>query len=205
MKGFFKDENGAVLVIEAAIVFPIMIFIVITFIFFGNLLYQQSRMDAIVVRAGQYMGAVYTDPILLEATNGIPTEIDDVQPYRFLFGASKAETKTKQFINKEIDNLNAGLFSDMEVKNTQVTCNLKNCIIYQQAEIQVKYTIWMPLSFFGLEPNMKFSAATTTAITCPEEFIRNIDMIGDYMEETGLSGKIQEKWDTLKMGIGKFF
>ena len=37
-----KSEKGAVLVVEAAIVFPIVFFVVIILLYTGNLFYQQS-------------------------------------------------------------------------------------------------------------------------------------------------------------------
>lgn len=201
MKKFFKREEGAVTVVEAAIVFPITIFIIIVFILFGNLLYQQARVDAVVTRGAQYMGNHFTDPILTGVKDSIPESVNDVQPYRFLFPSSSIERDTENFIRTELTSLNAGYFSGMEVKDPKVTCNLKNCVIYQQAEIQVEYTVWMPMSFFGMEPNMRFSSATTFPITCPEEFIRNIEMVDYYMETTGLKDKLE----TLKSKISDFF
>lgn len=206
MKEKLHGEKGAVVVVEAAIVFPITFFIIIVFILFGNLLYQQSRVDAIVARAALYMGNVFTDPVLIGSEGSIPNETKEtnIQPYRFLLGASSAEDATEKFIKKELENLDTGLFSDMDVKNTQITCNLKNCIVYQQAEIEVKYSVWLPMSFFGMEPNIKMSSATTVAVTCPEEFIRNIDMIDDYLELTGAKDAIAEKWTALQTHIGAF-
>ena len=60
-----NNERGAVQVVEAALVYPIVIFVVAIFFFLGNLFYQQAKVDAITVRAAQKLAAYYTDPFLM--------------------------------------------------------------------------------------------------------------------------------------------
>ena len=196
IKGIFNklnSEKGAVEVVEAAFVFPIVIFVVILFMMFGNMLYQQSKMDAIAVRGAEYLATIYTNPIL--ANENIPTDSTqvNVKPYRYLFGDSEAEDKAKEFIRKEIDKTGTGLFSGMEMNATIKTCKIKNYVVYQTAQVEIEYSIeLLPMKLFDSPSMFNCSNATVTAATDSSEFIRNIDMIMDYSEEFGLTQKIKD-------------
>lgn len=187
-----KNEHGAVEIVEAAFVFPIVIFVVILLIMFGNVLYQQSKIDAIAVRGAEYLAAVYTNPIM--ASGEIPTDTTaiNVKPYRYLFGDSDSEELAKEFIEKEISKTGTGLFSGMEVKANVTTCEIKNYVVYQTARVEIEYSInFVPMKLFGASPIIKSSNATVTAATDSAEFIRNVDMIMDYSESYGLTDKIK--------------
>jgi len=188
-----KEEKGAVEVVEAAFVFPIVIFVVILFMMFGNMLYQQAKMDAIAVRGAEYLATIYTNPILSQ--DAIPTNSTqvDVKPYRYLFGDGGAEDKAKEFIRKEIDKTGTGLFSGMEMNANIKTCQIKNFVVYQTAQVEIEYSIELiPMKLFDSPSMFRCSNATVTAATDSAEFIRNIDMIMDYSEEFGLTQKIRD-------------
>ncbi len=188
-----KYEKGAVEVVEAAFVFPIVIFVVILLIMFGNMLYQQAKMDAIAVRGAEYLAAIYTNPILMN--DAIPTDSTQVniKPYRYLFGDGVAESEAEAFIRKEINKTGTGLFSGMEMSANIKTCQIKNYVVYQTAQIEIEYSIeLLPMKLFDSPSMFRCSNATVTAATDSSEFIRNVDMIMDYSEESGLTQKIKE-------------
>ena len=193
-----KNENGAVEIVEAAFVFPVVIFVVILMIYLGNFYYQQSKMDAITVRGAEYLAAVYTNPIL--AQGELPTDSTgiNVKPYRYLFGDSEAEAKAKDFINGLIKNTGTGYFSGMKMNGTIKQCKINNYIVYHTASVQIEYSMnLMPLRFFDLPPLVKCSTATVESAADPSEFIRTVDMIMDYSDQTGLTDKIRQT-------VGKF-
>lgn len=189
-----NEEKGAVEVVEAALVFPIVIFVVILLIFVGNLLYQQAKMDAIAVRGAEYLAAVYTNPLLAE--DALPTDTNDVdvKPYRYLSSGTEAEGLAKEYINKLVQNTDTGYFSGMETQDFSIaTCNIKNYVVYQTAEVQLEYSIQLlPMKLLGGVTLFRCSNATVTAATDSAEFIRNVDMIMDYSESFGLTDKIKE-------------
>lgn len=192
MKSVFKDERGAVEIVEAAFVFPIVIFVVILFIFFGNMLYQQAKMDAIAVRGAEYLASIYTNPPLLE--NAIPTDSTKIQikPYRYLFGDSEAENKAKNFMKSLINSTGTGFFSGMEINANIKTCEVNNYVVYQTACVDIEYSInLLPMRLFDSPSVFRCANATVTAATDSAEFIRNVDMIMDYSEEYGLMDKIK--------------
>lgn len=194
-----KSEHGAVEIIEAALVFPIVIFVVIILIFYGNMLYQQSKMDAIAVRGAEYLAVMYTNPILRE--DEIPknsTEVD-ARPYRYILGDEKAEAEAKKYVMKLLEATGTGFFKDMEMNGRIKTCRIKNYVVYQTACVEIEYTIkLLPIKLLDGVEVFKCSNATVTAATDPAEFIRNVDMILDYSEEFGLTDKIRSMVDAFK-------
>lgn len=196
MKRFkhLKKENGAVQVVEASFVFPIVFFVVIALIVFGNMLYQQAKMDAIAVRGAQYLAVAYTNPVLA-ADGNIPTNSTnvDVKPYRYLLGNDSAEIQTEKFVNGLIDKTGTGFFTGMEIQSAKPTCKIKNYVVYQTACVEIEYKIsFFPMRFFDENDIFKQSTATAIVAADSPEFIRNIDMIMDYSKEFGLTDKIEE-------------
>lgn len=190
---FLKNEKGAVEVVEAALVFPIVIFVVILLIFLGNLLYQQAKMDAIAVRGAEYLAAIYTNPILAEGE--IPTDSTSVntKPYRYLLGDSEAEIQAKEFMTQLMNKTGTGLFSGMEMSGTIKKCKINNYVVYQTASVEIEYSIkLLPIKLFDGPTLFKCSNATVSAATDSAEFIRNVDMILDYNEEYHLTDKIKQ-------------
>ena len=188
-----KKEKGAVLVVEASFVFPIIFFVLIILLFMGNMLYQQTKMDSIAIRGAEYLATIYTNPILAE--DSIPKKSNEVnvKPYRYLLGDTDSESKARNFIDGLIDDTGTGLFKGMEIDATIKTCKIKNYVVYQTACVEIEYSInIIPIRFFDKSEVMKTSTATIVTAVDSAEFIRNVDMILDYSEEFGLTDKIQE-------------
>ena len=189
----FKKEYGAVEVVEAAFVFPIVIFVVILLIYLGNLFYQQAKVDAIATRGAELLVAYYTNPMLTK--DSIPkksTEIN-VKPYRYLLGDADAEGKVKKYIQDQLKKTGDGLIAGMKLDAKVNTCEVKNYVLYQTAAVEIQYSIQLaPMQFFGDSGLYRLSTATVTAAADPDEFIRNVDMVMDYSESSGLTQKIKD-------------
>ena len=194
MKKIFKlkDERGAVPIVEAAIVFPVVFFVVILFIVFGNFLYQQSRVDAVAVRAANYLARVYSHPIIENGAIPDSTTSFKVKPYRYLVGNDDAVSKANSFIDKNMKEIGQGFFLGMDPKSATKSCSVKNYVVYHVAQVQINYTINLfPLKFFDGISIQKCSVATSTAAVDAAEFMRNIDMIGDLAEEYDIAEKLE--------------
>lgn len=85
-----KKEKGAVMVVEATIVFPIMFCVVFLIIFYGNVLYQRSKIDNYVSTYAQWGAQQCADPLYLQTLKDGSVVSDtsnvDVKPYRY-FGS----------------------------------------------------------------------------------------------------------------------
>ncbi len=192
MKTILKREKGAVPIVEAAFVFPIVIFVVILLIFLGNFFYQQSKMDSIAVRASEYLASIYTTPMLIHSE--IPTDTTKInaKPYRYLLGDSTAETKAKEYINSLMASTGSGYFSGMELQGTSVKCKINNYVVYQTVSVQIDYKIeLLPMKLFDLPSIQESSVATKTCACDADEFIRVVDMVMDYSSEFKLTEKLQ--------------
>lgn len=192
IKRNIKGERGAVEIVEAALIYPIVIFVVIIFFFLGNIFYQQAKVDAIAVRAAEKLTLYYTNPLL---RGSIPTTAENttLDPYRYLFGSSGAESAVRDFVDKEVGKTGTGGFSGMDINVQSVTCEIKNYVVYQKACVQINYTIeLLPLELIGADSLMRQSVGTSMSAADPAEFIRNVDMIVDYADITGLTAKIQD-------------
>lgn len=188
-----KDEKGAVMIVEAAIVYPIVLFVVVIFIFLGNLFYQQAKVDAIAVRTAEYLARMYTHPLLQNGSK-LPTDSTqiDVQPYRYLFGSDDAKSKTEDFMNRELRKTGTGLFSEMEIRPLVTSCEIENYVVYQKITVEIEYSVnLIPLKLFGGVPIVRTKCVSAATASDPAEFIRNIDMILDYAESSGLTDKIK--------------
>lgn len=197
IKQILKKESGAVLVVEAAYVFPIVFFVVIILLYLGNLFYQQSKVDSITVRTAEYLAAHYTDP-MLRYGDKLPTNSTQVniQPYRYLFGDSDAEKMANDFVKSELDQVGTGLYSGMNINYEIKKCEIKNFIVYQKTEVEIEYSLdFYPLRLMGIPSLTKTSMGTATGAVDSSEFIRNVDMIMDYSEEFGLTQKIKNTID----------
>lgn len=201
LKEKIKSEKGAALIVEAAVVFPVVIFVVMLLLVLGNFYFQQSRVEQLVIRAADKMDQYFTDPVY---HNGAPTAGTDIKPYRYLSGGEFAEKEAKNFLQTELGKLGTGFFPNMEVKVIKITCDLKNIFIMQDGKITVDYTVWLPVGFFGMEENRRCSCSVDYALLAPEEMIRNIDMIDDYYTKTGLKEKIEGKFEEWKSSLDNF-
>lgn len=70
MKKGLRDDRGA-LIVEATIVFPVCLIVILMLLYLGNVYYQKSRIEAIVVEAALDGAAYCADPLLRAIeTNG---------------------------------------------------------------------------------------------------------------------------------------
>ena len=186
------SERGAVPIVEAAFAYPIVIFVVIIFFFLGTIFYQQAQVESLTVRAAEKLAAYYTNPLIYQ---GIPTEAEkmSLDPYRTLFpgGGNAASGAVKEYINQQAQEISSSGISKINI--TKKDCRVDTYVLYQVARVEIEYTIeYKPLELMGGFSIIKNTTATATAAGDPAEFMRNIDMILDYGEITGLTAKIKD-------------
>ena len=95
-----RDETGAVAIVEATFVFPIMFFVLFFIMMMGNIYYQQARIDDIVSRYAIIGAEKVTNPLRdnLEEGKTMITDSEqvDAEPYRYLFGSMKTIERSLQ-------------------------------------------------------------------------------------------------------------
>ena len=198
------NEKGAVTIVEATFVFPIMFFVLFFLLFYGNSVYVKSHIDSIVTRYAIEAAAEISDPLLegVKANRGTVGGTADAKPYRYLLSgyANSIVAKYKNLIIKEAKF--GGFFGSMTPK--AVTCKAKynNYILYQSVRYDVEYNIQIPIRmiFSNYITVMKFISSDEEPVSDASELVLNTNMVVDYAERLGIDKKINE----LKSKIKKF-
>ena len=197
-----KDEKGSVIV-EATYVFPIVFFVIFFLLFMGDAYYLQSQVDSLTNQAAVLAAADCADPIAARLEEKGQVDIGEwPELYRYIFtgGYMKdASGKLKERLENAVGS-NAGFFAGM--KANIITCDVKYraSIIEPTCVATSKCDIRLPIRFIFADDNMTISmtAKAEAPVVDMSDFIQNVEMIGDYMESTGLTEKLNELKDKLK-------
>ena len=209
IKNKLKKEDGAVQIVEATVVFPIMFIILLFLIYMGNAFYIKAQVEATVAQKA-IAGANYcADPILqtIKETGSVPN-IKDLQldPYRYFTGMNGVEMKIKQDVKKEIDGSTASFFKNMSpvVKTSDAKYN--NYLLYATFSVEVQCELEFPIKFFGeaTPPVFVIRSRSEVAVNDTAEFIRNTDMVIDYFGDTNLGRSIQSVFEKVNTFISNF-
>lgn len=197
-------ESGAVIV-EATIVFPVMFLVIFFMLFAGNAYYQKARIDSIIHKMATDGAAYCADPLLRQVESGnIPSaSAASIKPYRFLIGGMHdIESDIAGKIKNGIKDLGSGIFAGMKPSgNIDVTTDFVNRFIYSNFSVEVSYKIVIPIKLLGASDFVSMKVKSRVDLPVPDmvEFIRNVDMIEDFVERlTGSTaadeiGKVVDK------------
>ena len=202
----FKTSQSGVVIVEAAFVFPIVIFSVLMMLYLGNVYYQYSKLNAIVDIAAVKGASYCADPVLksIESGGSVPRKNNDIQPYRYLFGLSDVESDIEDYVE---DNFKGdGFFGSMMPTNVSCEAKFNNNIIMYSFTVEASYDIKVPFRFMGTEPPriVSLSSKATAPVNDNGEFINNINMALDYYESSGLAKKVSAAMDKVSEFFGKF-
>ena len=215
-----KSEEGA-LIVEASIVFPIMLFIIIFLLYLGNAYYQKCRIEKITVITASDGAAYVADPVLkqyYDNGNKIP-EFDDIRtyPYRYIIPAIgknildstfKDEDSNKnyqEYVKSKVEGLDAGFYKGMNPHDVNVDAKLEDYFVFSKVTVSVKYTVDMPIKLFDWNVDkLNYSTVVEIPVSDVPEFVRNIDFVEDIVQQkTGdgfdtYLGKLTEKIERWK-------
>lgn len=214
-----RNDRGA-LIVESAIVFPVMFFVLFFIIFIGNLFYEQARIDDIVMRYAVTGAQCVADPFLydMEATNAVPSDMDELrlEPYRYILGSftdgsiSAVEDKLSDDVKEEVNNSSLIFFHNSNANyvgtDNEKIAHFKNYILYSTFVVQVNYEVKFPIRFLNDE-NLtiaKMSARAEVPVSDTDEFIRNVDMAVDLLEDTGAGQTIKGIFEKIGSFINSF-
>lgn len=193
-------EDGMVIV-EATIVFPVMFLVIFLMIFLGNAYFQKARVESIVNELALDGAAYCADSMLktIEETKAVPAlDAVDVKPYRyFIGGMDTVETDIKNEAVRRISGLSTGLFSGMKPEgyNTgDLKVQFHNKFISSSFSIDLQYKIVMPIRLLWESDylELRLSSHTELPVSDTTEFMRNVNMVEDYMERYGIVDEIKK-------------
>lgn len=198
-----KSERGAVMIMEATFIFPIVFFILILLIYIGNAYYLKAKIDSYTTQYSIIGASQCADPLLNSINRGsMPTSAKsaDVKPYRYVFTGYMDDVAEDVEIAINKDLKNTGFFSNMSVKCTS-NANSVTKLFYSSFYVDVEFTIKIPMNIFGMKLDLlKFNSRSEVPITDVGEFIRNVDMAVDFVEG---NKSIQDAMSSAKGFLGK--
>ena len=213
IKGKSKTESGAVQVVEAAFIFPIMFIILFFLIYMGNALYVRAQIEA-VVETYALEGAGYcADPMLetIKQTGKLPSLNSlNTKPYRYLFGGmGEIETKIGNAVETEIKGQTSSFFKNMMPSlKTPVTkiAHFNNYVVYSTFSVEVECDLGFPIHFLGSTSPviMVIKARAESPVDDTAEFIRNTDMVVDLIEKTKIGQTISDIFGKVNDFISSF-
>lgn len=212
IKEKLNKDDGAVQIVEATFVFPIMFIILFFLIYMGNAYYVRAQVEAIVVDKA-IAGANYcTDPILqtIKEDGVIPKLSElDLDPYRYFSGMNGVEEKISREVEEAIEGSSVSLFRNMEpvVKTRRADISkYNNYVLYSTFSVEVRCEVEFPIKFLGRStPNLLvITSRSEIAVNDTAEFIRNTDMVIDYFEDSKLGQSIKGVFDKINDFLDTF-
>ena len=195
-----KNEYGAVEV-EATLILPMIIMIVILSLYISLFICQRAILQANLETAAMYYRNSLTDTFVnptesmgiyedgdTETRKGSTyTATRPLNPYRGMMDSSKRVSKAsfEDFFWSEANNL-------VNKDNIKINCTYKNYVVYEQIDVSAVQDFYFPmdLSYIGIGDGMQITATARVIAADHDGFINNVDYVIDILEKTGVTQKI---------------
>ncbi len=217
MKHFISGEDGHVIV-EATIIFPIAIIMVIALFYAAIFLCQRANLQANLNNAIIYYKNIQSDTYLEQPGTDMTymvssdTKKGGTQysgqtgvriPYRKFFIDDRAEDKTE--FDKFFRKMAGTMFFDTG-DNVETTLDSVNYVIYQELIATVKQTVSpaISLEMVGIDNEMTITASASAVISDGDNFVNNVDFIKELIvsrwgsQLDGFKEKISEIYGKFK-------
>ena len=208
-----KTEKGAVQIVEATFVFPIMFIVLFFLIYMGNAHYIKAQVES-VVETYALEGAGYcADPILetIKKTGSVPSLSSlETEPYRYIFGGmSDIERNIGTAVENEIKGKSSSFFNNMSPNlktSSSEIAKYNNYIVYSTFSVETEYVVEFPIRFLGADaPSLlTIKARAEVPVNDTAEFIRNTDMVIDLFHGTKVGQSISDVFGKINDFISSF-
>lgn len=213
VKKSIKSECGAVQIVEATFVFPVMFIVLFFLIFMGNAHYVKAQIES-VVETYAIQGANYcADPILqtIHESGNLPSLSSlKPEPYRYIFGGMDGiEDQIGDEVRKEIEGKQSSFFKNMkpELKTgSKQIAKYNNYVVYATFSVGVEYDLQFPIKFLGAKSptTLNIQSRAEVPVDDTAEFIRNTDMVIDVFHGTKLGRSISDIFGKINDFINNF-
>lgn len=213
IKNLIKGEKGAVQIVEAAFVFPIMFIILFFLIYMGNAYYVKAQVES-VVETYALEGAGYcADPILetIKQDGSVPSLSSlKTEPYRYIFGGmNDIENKIGTSVEAELNGQSASFFKHMlpHLKTHRANiAKFNNYVVYSTFSVEVEYVVEFPIKFLGADSPeiLTINSRAEVPVNDTAEFIRNTDMVIDLFHGTKIGQSISDVFGKINDFISSF-
>lgn len=211
MKNFFKDQRGAFLIVEAAIVYPVMLIMIMILLFYSMILTMKANMQSALETALIYYKRELTDTYVgfmddLENNSVSATEYTRVVApvgysniYKQLINEVASNPDTEKFEKMFFNNYRFLNFSSGKKGSTfnssGITVNLDsttNFIIYRELNAAAEQTITLPFikGMFGINNELKLKANAKIVVNDSVSVMRITDVVDYVIIKTGFNEKL---------------
>ena len=188
-----NDCKGSI-VVEAAIVVPVIILSLIAIIYVAFLTFQKAYLQSLADRTAE-RGAHFWKSRYSNIETGRDNKIcpEDMELYWWICDSSNEEKRIKleSYLEKR-----AGRYSIMKAADRKAYASLLNYVIGKKVRVIIEESYIIPaadfLKVFGIKNTYKIRAISEAAISDPDELIRNVDLLIDVGRE------LEEKYPELK-------
>ena len=204
-----NKEDGAVSIIEATFVFPIMFIILFFLIYMGNAFYIKAQIESIAEKYAIEGSNHCADPILKSVESGGFPSVGsiDIQPYRYIFGGmGNVEGDIEGKISNDIEGSSTSFFTNMKPSIDTNDAKFNNYVVYSTFSVDIVCNVRFPIKFFGGEAPSLLTVRSHTVVPINDtaEFIRNTDMVIDYFHGTKVGQKISDVFAKINDFISSF-
>lgn len=213
LKSGVESQKGAVMIIEATFVFPIMFFIVFFMIMAGNIYFQQARVERIVTEAALEAASKCENPMLdYVKDKAIATDPDNegIKPYRYIFSgySSGVCSEVEESMEKKITDFGALGFAGMEAQLDSGATMIKPHIymITGNVEAVCKFRVDFPIKmiFFPEKIGFDYRVCINQPISDPAELVRNVSTVADALERNEQAMNFKAKLDSGAEKVAKY-
>lgn len=172
---FYKNEDGR-FTLEAAIIMPVVIFLVAAVVYFGMFLYQKVTVQACAEQAADTAAASWFSYAGLISDDGLLS--GSIGLYRRIFDSSedeklkKAELTAERLLNKR------GLLKPSAVR---ILASVEQGFFTKKIAVSIKCCYPLPLlraaGIFQVKREMTIEYEAVSVIKEPAELIRNTDFV----------------------------
>ena len=195
-----NSEKGAVTLIEAVIIFPIMFIIVFILIMAGNAYFQKSRVERAVIECTLDAAARSANPLLGYVINNdtVPEGTNDVEiyPYRYIFPGeiNNIKGRMESELNDRINGMSSIAFKGMEPRDVSVDMALNWYVIASYIDTRCSFKIELPIRMLFEHNNVafRFDIHLNEPIGDAPNLIRNSSMGQDFIERSEFGKRLEE-------------
>lgn len=212
MKNFFKDQRGAFLIVEAAIVYPVMLIMIMILLFYSMILTMKANMQSALETALIYYKRELTDTYVgfmddLENNSVSATEYTRVVApagysniYKQLINEVASNPDTEKFEKMFFNNYRFLNFSSGKKGSTFNSSGIKvnldsttNFIIYRELNAAAEQTITLPFikGMFGINNELKLKANAKIVVNDSVSVMRITDVVDYVIIKTGFNEKLE--------------
>lgn len=213
MGKFHKDESGLA-VVEATILLPFCMLMVLAVYFASIFMCQKANLQANLQTALIYYKNVESDTYVTADTQMDFTKTDgnigavgssystpkELFPYRF-FGMSFSESKFKNFFKS----ICGYMFFDTG-SNVVIRSDSDNFVVYKTINATATQTVTpaINLAMVGVPSDIVLSVSGSVVVTDSDDLIRNVDFVMDILSDTKVGQMASDMLDKASGWYNKF-